>query len=70
MHKNEEATRRISELEGKIQENERDRAKLRTDKELLAAQIHDIAHVNQTRMQQEKIIEVLQRSQVALEAAN
>lgn len=59
VHKNEEVTKRISELEAKIQESERDRARLRADKEALVSQIQDTAHINQTRGQQEKIIEVL-----------
>lgn len=46
IHKNEEVTRRISELEAKIQESERDRHRLRTDKDSLLTQIADVAHIN------------------------
>lgn len=46
MHKNEEVTKRISELEAKIQESERDRHKLRAEKDTLITQIGDIAHIN------------------------
>ncbi len=46
VHKNEEVTRRISELEAKIQESERDRHRLRADKDSLLTQIADVAHIN------------------------
>ena len=46
VHKNEEVTRRISELEAKIQESERDRHRLRADKDSLLTQIADLAHIN------------------------
>ena len=49
VHKNEEVTRRISELEAKIQESERDRHRLRADKDALTTQIADVAHINQAR---------------------
>lgn len=39
VHKNEEATKRVSELEGKLQESERDRQRLRSDKDSLQIQI-------------------------------
>ena len=49
MHKNEEVTKRISELEAKIQESERDRHRLRADKDALSTQIADVVHINQAR---------------------
>lgn len=49
IHKNEEVTKRISELETKIQESERDRLRLRTEKEAIIGQLEDIGQINQTR---------------------
>ena len=52
MHKNEEVTKRISELETKIQESERDRHRIRAEKDALITQIGELAHINQARAHQ------------------
>jgi tRNA threonylcarbamoyladenosine modification (KEOPS) complex Pcc1 subunit len=70
VHKNEEATKRVSELEGKLQESERDRQRLRHDKDSLQIQIQDAADVMREKAKQEEIVQILKRSQEALEAAN
>jgi hypothetical protein len=56
VHKNEEATKRISELEGKLQESERDRQRIRGEQETLKVHLHDATNVIQEKAKQEEII--------------
>jgi monomeric isocitrate dehydrogenase len=70
VHRNEEVTKRISELEAKLQESDRDRKRLRAEKDAISAQVQELAQVNSARGVQESIVEVLRRSQEAMEAAN
>jgi hypothetical protein len=56
VHKNEEATKRISELEGKLQESERDRHRIRGDQETLKVHLQDASNVMQEKVKQEEII--------------
>lgn len=63
-------TRRIAELEHKIGESERDRHRLRQDRDSLAGRLQELQLAVRQQAVQEGLLGTLRRSQEALEAAN
>eukprot|EP00347_Sterkiella_histriomuscorum_P002740 403366988 len=69
-HINEATSKRMSELESKLQDSERERLKIRQERDELLRQYQSISRDHEDKTQQSQVMSMLRRTQETLEISN